>query len=169
MTEVSHQVVRLGRGKHSSPEHGACVMELASMLAGERFSDRPRTVCPVIGAFLRTYNDALDDERRQDLYRCAADAVGTLGEVALERERAERCVDFTAELAPGSRLRLRRWSSRRRLAAAGELAARAGSRDFDPARHARALAFVQELIGLGRRTPGAPRHEPERPRAPVAG
>ena len=29
-----------------------CVMELASMLAGERFGDRPVSVCPVIGAFL---------------------------------------------------------------------------------------------------------------------
>lgn len=165
MRGVSHQVVRLDRGKHSSPEHGACVMELASMLAGERFSDRPRTVCPVIGAFLRTYNDALDDERRQDLYRYAADAVGTLGDVSVERRRARRCVDFVARLAPGSRFLLRRWSSRRRLAAAGELAARAASRDVDAERHARTLAFVSELIALGGQdsTPGAPR--PRRPAA----
>jgi hypothetical protein len=150
MTETMHQVVRLGRGKHSSPDHGACVMELASMLAGERFSDRPRTVCPVIGAFLRTYNDALDDERRQDLYRYAADAVGTLGDAEVERRRAERCVEFTDEMAPGSRFVLRRWSSRRRLAAAGELAARAASRSLDDPRHARTLRFVRELISLTR-------------------
>jgi hypothetical protein len=149
MTDVSHQVIQLGRGKHSSPEHGACVMELASMLAGERFSDRPRTVCPVIGAFLRTYNDALDDQRRQDLYRYAADAVGTLRDAGLERRRAERCVDFTAEMAPGSKFALRRWCSRRRLAAAGELAARAATRSLDDRRHARTLRFVQELIALG--------------------
>ena len=43
-------------------------MELSSMLAGEPFSDRPRCVDPVIAAFLRTYNDGLDDSRRQDLY-----------------------------------------------------------------------------------------------------
>jgi hypothetical protein len=149
MTEISHQVVRLGRGKHSSPEHGACVMELASMLAGERFSDRPRTVCPVIGAFLRTYNDALDDERRQDLYRYAADAVGTMADAGLERRRAERCVEFTVKMAPGTRFPLRRWSSRRRMAAAGELAARAASRSLDERRHARTLRFVEDLIALG--------------------
>ena len=91
MSDVSHQVVRLGRVKHSSPDQGACVMELASMLAGERFGDRPRAVCPVIGAFPRTYNDALDDDRRQDLYRYAADSVGSLAGPDVERLRAKRC------------------------------------------------------------------------------
>jgi hypothetical protein len=42
-------------------------MELASMLAGERFSDRPRSVSRALAAFLRGYNDLLDDKRRQDL------------------------------------------------------------------------------------------------------
>ena len=65
---VSHQTVRLSPGRHGRPEDGVCVMELASMLAGERFSDRPRSVCPVIAAFLRSYNDQVDDRRRQDLY-----------------------------------------------------------------------------------------------------
>jgi len=41
MGPVTHQTIRLSRGKHSSPEEGACVMELASMLAGEPFSDHP--------------------------------------------------------------------------------------------------------------------------------
>ena len=50
---ASHQTVRLGRGKHASPTDGVCVMELSSMLAGERFSDRPRSVCPVIASLLR--------------------------------------------------------------------------------------------------------------------
>ena len=74
-TIVSHQTVRLRRGKHASPEKGVCVMELASMLAGEPFSDRPQAVCPVIGAYLRSYNDVVDDERRQDLYRYASEAI----------------------------------------------------------------------------------------------
>ena len=153
MCDVSHQVVRLGRGKHSSPDQGACVMELASMLAGERFGDRPRAVCPVIGAFLRTYNDALDDDRRQDLYRYAADSVGSLAGPDVERLRAERCAAWAAEVAPGSRFALRRWASRRRLAAAGEFAARAAARDPDDRgdHHRRALAFVDELIALGAR------------------
>ena len=62
MSTTTFQTVRLARGRHQSPDQGACVMELASMLAGERFSDQPRTVCPVIAGFLRAYNDILDDE-----------------------------------------------------------------------------------------------------------
>jgi hypothetical protein len=52
-------------------------MELASMLAGEEFSDHPRSVCPIIAAFLRAYNDAVEEEPRQDLYRYAAEVVGS--------------------------------------------------------------------------------------------
>ena len=40
-------------------------MELASMLAGEEFSDHPQSVSRPIGAFLRLYNDALDEDRRR--------------------------------------------------------------------------------------------------------
>ena len=39
MTVVRHQTIKLSRGWHDSPDEGACVMELASMPAGEEFSD----------------------------------------------------------------------------------------------------------------------------------
>jgi hypothetical protein len=90
---VSHQTVTLARGKHASPAGGACVMELASMLAGEPFGDRPASVCPVIAAFLRSYNDAIDDRRRQDLYRYASAAVGSRASADVTRRRAQRCLD----------------------------------------------------------------------------
>jgi hypothetical protein len=90
---VSHQTVTLARGKHSSPRAGACVMEVASMLAGEPFTDRPQTVCPVVAAFLRAYNDAIDDRRRHDLYRYAATAVGTRASATVTRRRAQRCLE----------------------------------------------------------------------------
>ena len=53
MSPVSYQTIKLIKGKHSGPDAGACVMELASMLAGEPFTDHPASVCPVIGSFLR--------------------------------------------------------------------------------------------------------------------
>ena len=77
MALVSYQTITLSKGKHDSPEDGACVMELASMLAGEPFNDHPQLVCPVIASFLRAYNDRIDDGRRQDLYAYAAKAVGS--------------------------------------------------------------------------------------------
>ena len=84
---VSHQTVRLSVGKHRSPEDGACVMELASMLAGEPFSDHPSSVCPVIGSFMRAYNDSVDDEHRQDLYAYASAIVGSRAGDEVERAR----------------------------------------------------------------------------------
>src|SRR5438477_824230 len=89
MALVSYQTITLSKGKHDSPEDGACVMELASMLASEPFSDHPRTVCPVIGSFLRTYNDRIDDVRRQDLYDYAARVVGSNISLKVQRLRAD--------------------------------------------------------------------------------
>jgi hypothetical protein len=159
---VSHQTVRLSRGKHQSPEAGACVMELVSMLAGEPFSDRPHTACPVIGAFLRSYNDAVDDERRQDLYRCAAEVIGTRASADVERARMERCLRVLAELE-AERPPLRRLLSRSAgtpalpmssiaLERMGVRLARALQHDRVTG-HARAMALLDELIALSRPRP----------------
>jgi hypothetical protein len=94
---ISHQTVRLGSGRHPRPGKLVCVMELASMLAGERFGDRPASVCPVIGAILRVYNDNVDDRRRQDLYRFAADAVDTRRDFRVQRRRAQAALDWARE------------------------------------------------------------------------
>jgi hypothetical protein len=105
MKHVSHQTVRLGKGKHSSPQTGACVMELASMLAGEPFSDHPRSVSRTLAAFLRGYNDMVDDDRRQDLYDCAAKVVGTAASAAVERKRVQRLVSWADAMS-----KRKRWS-----------------------------------------------------------
>src|SRR3954454_16927018 len=97
MTAPSHQTVRLARGRHVSRHAGVCVMELASMLAHEPFSDRARSISPTIGAFLRTYNDGVDDERRQDLYPVASAIVRTAARRATERSRVDRCLAFARE------------------------------------------------------------------------
>jgi hypothetical protein len=81
-------------------------MELASMLAGERFTDHPRSVCPIVGALMRAYNDAVDDTRRQDLYRYVSECVGTRGTYAVERRRAERAL---AAARPRGEARRQRW------------------------------------------------------------
>ncbi len=156
---ASHQTVRLARGKHHDPEQGVCVMELSSMLSGEGFTDRPRAVCPVIASFLRSYNDAVDDERRQDLYAYAALAVGTLADPQTQGERVARCLAF-AEALHRERVNRgrRRWprqapipDERLGVEAPGALAAQLAARAtrHDPTVHAVALAFVAELVALG--------------------
>ena len=88
----SFQTIRLSRGRHGSPREGTCVAELVSMLAGERYSDRPRCACPALVAFLRGYNDGLDDAHRQDLFALASDLVGTRADERASTARGEALV-----------------------------------------------------------------------------
>jgi len=151
----SHQTVRLARGKHAVPSDGACVMELAAMLAGEPFGDQPRSVCPVIAAYLRAYNDGADDLSRQALYGAAARVVGTSAGLEVERARARRCTELTADLH-AARSPLRRWLRPQpplyvrdeALEAAGVHLARMLLRHSDGGPD-RALAIVEELTAIG--------------------
>ena len=47
----------LSRGKHRNPRKGACFMELASYLAGERWSDHPACTHPLLAAIARLVNE----------------------------------------------------------------------------------------------------------------
>ncbi len=64
------------------------------MLAGERFSDSPRCVDPIIAAFLRSFNDRLSHRDRQRLVPSAARGVGTRAGRRRRRERLELCLAF---------------------------------------------------------------------------
>ena len=57
----------LGRGKHRNPRKGACFMELASYLAGERWSDSPACTHPLLAHVARMVNDFTDDASRPRL------------------------------------------------------------------------------------------------------
>ncbi len=152
--QLNHQTVRLAAGRHRSPRFGVCVMELASMLSEGPFSDRPRNASPVIGAYLRTYNDGLDDDRRQDLYELAALIVGTAARRSVERERASRCLEFACHLGaglPAGRGAIGIASAE----ASGSWAALAALRDGpSPKTHEQALTFAHDLIRMapGRRS-----------------
>jgi hypothetical protein len=128
-------------------------MELASMLAHEPFSDRARSISPTIGAFLRTYNDGLDDARRQDLYPVAAAIVGTAARRAVERERIDRCLAFARRHGarlPGRRAALGLATPEAAGAWAARMALEAGA-------HEEALALVDDLVALSGRASRWPR------------
>jgi hypothetical protein len=95
----THQTVRLSAGSHAAPDHGACVLELASMLNGEPFSDRPRSVCPALREFLQGYNDGLPDDLRQELFGLAADIVDTHAPPHVTAWRSRLCVDWARSVA----------------------------------------------------------------------
>ena len=154
MSPVTHQTVRLSRGSHASPEQGVCVMELASMLAGERFTDHPSSVCPVIASFLRTFNDLVGDERRQGLYACASAVVGSRASKKVQRARAKRLHSVSVELhrrrRPLARLvpMMLRIRFRPPIKVVGLQAARVialAEQEFQP----NILAVVDELVALG--------------------
>jgi hypothetical protein len=156
MSQPSHQIVQLSTGSHRSPEDGVCVMELASMLADEPFSDRPASVCPVIAAFLRSYNDGVDDRRRRDLYEYASEAIGTRGSDDDAQRRADLfriwIRDCHPELAGGPArvvpMRRRMWGTKEDEQVgmvAGRLAAQSVRRNRAGA-HEAARALVTRLI-----------------------
>ncbi|HUR06014.1 MAG TPA: hypothetical protein VM347_25935 [Nonomuraea sp.] len=61
--QLDHMPV-LSRGRHRNPKRGACFMELASYLAGERWSDHPACTHPLLAALARLINDNTSDANR---------------------------------------------------------------------------------------------------------
>jgi hypothetical protein len=66
----------LSAGKHRSPRTGACVMEFASYLAGERWSDQPRCTHPLLAELARGVNDHVSDDARQRLVPLVPSVIG---------------------------------------------------------------------------------------------
>jgi hypothetical protein len=134
-------------------------MELASMLAGEPFTDQPTSVSRSIAAFLRMYNDMLDDRRRQDLYSYASQVVGTAGSGRDERDRVEWLIGWAEEMwEHRSRYTLLRrltrrplWNNQRDPEAAARSAIKAMGKVTEEG-HSRALALVDELIDIRTRS-----------------
>jgi hypothetical protein len=70
----------LSRGKHRSPRKGACFMEFASLLAGERWSDHPACTHPLLAAVARHVNDLTSDAGRDRLAELIPSVIGLTGE-----------------------------------------------------------------------------------------
>lgn len=66
----------LGRGRHRNMRKGACFMEMASYLAGEKWSDHPRCTHPLLAELARDVNDVVPDDARQLLAPMIPDVVG---------------------------------------------------------------------------------------------
>ncbi len=166
---ATYQTVRLAPGRHVHPNDGVCVMELASMLAGEPLSDHPLTVSPALAALLRGYNDGLDAERRQELKRYAADALGTAHGRAAERERRRRVRRWLAAAGrtggPVSRvgLRLRVFD----LQHVGRMLGFQVRSSADAELHERTLALVDELVAIAGPPPAPALPEPTRETLPA--
>lgn len=95
-------VLTLAVGRHADTQRAMSVVEAAAYVAGEPWSDRPACISPLIAAFLRSWNDALDDVTRNRLLKCfVLKAIGTNTAAAHEVTRAWLVTDWLVrEQAP---------------------------------------------------------------------
>ncbi len=90
----------LMKGSHL-PDGVFCAMEAAAFIAGEKWSDAPQCVSPVIAAFMRSWNDSLDDSKRQMLKPYIVKSLNTASDEFDEATRAWMLTDWLArECAP---------------------------------------------------------------------
>jgi hypothetical protein len=94
--------ISLKHGSHSSPEDGMCALEAIAYVAEEPFGDHPACVCPVIAAFLRSWNDGMptDDDRDRLLKPLLPLVIGTADPAKVDT-RAFLAIDWVVrQFAP---------------------------------------------------------------------
>jgi hypothetical protein len=87
MYQVPEYVPVLSAGRHRSPRSGGCFMEIASFLAGARWSDHPKCADPSLSELARCVNDVMPDDHRSQLAVMIPSVIGT-GQRRSTRERA---------------------------------------------------------------------------------
>jgi hypothetical protein len=117
--------VQLGRGRHATPGGRGCLMELASVLAGETWSDHPATVHPVVAAVARVVNDWVSEQDRARLQQLVPAMIGTATDdiesyarlalicstAALDAERVRSHPEVSAEVESARRMAQRALSA----------------------------------------------------------
>ena len=90
------EALSLKSGNHSPNDTQMCVMEAASYIAGEPWSDHPQCACPVITDFMISWNDSLpsDAERDRLLKPLIPLVVGTRSTPAVEEKRSYMALDW---------------------------------------------------------------------------
>ncbi|MEX2551606.1 MAG: hypothetical protein WD627_01195 [Actinomycetota bacterium] len=94
MADLDLDSLVLEAGRHSRAEVGMSVLEAVTVVSNEKFSDSPRTVSKVIEVFLRVWNDALEDEQRQDLKPYIHKVINSVLTDDVEEHRAWQATDW---------------------------------------------------------------------------
>jgi hypothetical protein len=104
---LPQQVPILSRGKHRNPRKGACFMEFASYLAGERWSDHPACTHPLLGAVARNVNDYTSDAGRSRLVELIPSVIGlTSGDLRVDARIALQCARTALPVVAAERQRV---------------------------------------------------------------
>jgi hypothetical protein len=110
--------MHLGRGRHATAGARGCLMELASVLAGETWSDHPASVHPVLAAVARVVNDRVSEQDRASLEPLVPAMIGTATDdiesytslvllcssTALSQEKVRSHSDIRAEVESARRM-----------------------------------------------------------------
>ena len=97
----------LSRGKHRNPRKGACFMELASYLAGERWSDHPACTHSVLACVARLVNDHTSDQGRHHLAELIPSVIGLTGDdLHIDALITLRCATIALPVAAADRQRV---------------------------------------------------------------
>jgi hypothetical protein len=103
-SNIPELVPVLSRGKHRSARRGACFMEMASYLAGERWSDHPSCTHALVASAARLVNDNTSDENRSRLADLIPSVVGlTTTDPRADVRIALRCATSALPVAPAER------------------------------------------------------------------
>jgi hypothetical protein len=79
MVQLPDGVPVLSPGRHRNPRKGACFMEFASYLAGERWSDSPQCTHPLLAHLARLVNDVTTSSERERLVPLIPSVIGLNG------------------------------------------------------------------------------------------
>src|SRR6185312_13161890 len=102
--DVPELVPVLSRGKHRSARRGACFMEMASVLAGERWTDHPRCTHPLLAELARLVNDCSSDACRSELAALVPSVIGLTGDdPRVDVGIALRCAQAAVPVASSER------------------------------------------------------------------
>ena len=98
--------ITLKSGTHV-PDGEMCLMEATAWIAGESWSDHPQCVCPVLAAFCRLWNDALDDNTRDRLLKpFVVRLIGTRSTPEVESKRSFLALDWLVRVQTPAWLQL---------------------------------------------------------------
>ncbi|WP_401000667.1 hypothetical protein [Agromyces sp. GXQ0307] len=149
----------LSPGRHRSPRRGACFMEFASYLAGERWTDHPKCTHGTLAHLARLVNDRTTDAGRTRLTPLIPSVIGvTSDDPRLDLLLAVRAAHAALPVAAEERQRSQAVGLRAALAAIGDRddAFSANARELAesalrsaPAADAWAIRFIDE-VGRGR-------------------
>ena len=104
--DLPEAVPVLSRGKHRNPRKGACFMEFASYLAGERWSDHPACTHRLLASLARLVNDYTTDAGRARLAPLVPAVIGLNSEAdktALDAAVALRAATTALPVAAAER------------------------------------------------------------------